>query len=61
MPNMRLVVRSPIAVALLMFSVQTAHAESNWPRWRGPEQNGHSTETDLPVKWSDANLAWKIG
>ena len=32
---------------------------SNWPRWRGPEQNGHSAETKLPVKWSDENVVWK--
>ncbi len=33
-----------------------AHA---WPRWRGPAENGHTAETALPVKWSDADLAWK--
>jgi outer membrane protein assembly factor BamB len=58
MHNMRLVVRSLIALALV-FGTRAMHAETNWPRWRGPQQNGQSTETDLPVKWSDANLAWK--
>ena len=31
----------------------------NWPRWRGPLQDGHTRETDLPKKWSDADVAWK--
>jgi outer membrane protein assembly factor BamB len=34
-------------------------AEANWPRWRGPQQDGHSAETDLPVKWSADNIVWK--
>ena len=34
-------------------------ANSNWPRWRGPQQNGHTTETNLPVKWSSGNVLWK--
>jgi outer membrane protein assembly factor BamB len=58
MHNMRLVFRFLTALALVI-GARAAHAESAWPRWRGPEQNGHSTEGDLPVKWSDANLAWK--
>ncbi len=37
----------------------TAHAETNWPRWRGPHENGHSDDTQVPVKWSSANVAWK--
>ncbi len=33
----------------------------NWPQWRGPENNGISTETGLPTKWSaDKNIAWKL-
>jgi outer membrane protein assembly factor BamB len=34
-------------------------AEANWPRWRGPQQDGHSAETELPVKWSADNIVWK--
>jgi outer membrane protein assembly factor BamB len=36
-----------------------ARSESNWPRWRGPQQDGHSAEADLPVKWSNDNVVWK--
>jgi outer membrane protein assembly factor BamB len=35
-------------------------AESAWPRWRGPEQNGHTPEKDLPITWSAADIAWKV-
>lgn len=38
----------------------TLHAE-NWPNWRGPFGAGVSTETGLPVRWSDTeNIAWKV-
>jgi hypothetical protein len=37
-----------LALALL---VQTASAE-NWPNWRGPNQDGSSSETGLPAKFS---------
>jgi outer membrane protein assembly factor BamB len=33
----------------------------NWPAWRGPEKNGISKETNLPITWSEtSNLAWKL-
>ena len=33
----------------------------NWPQWRGPQGNGISSETDVPVKWSpDENIAWRL-
>jgi outer membrane protein assembly factor BamB len=33
----------------------------NWPHWRGPDRNGVSSETGLPVKWSKTeNIAWRL-
>ena len=33
----------------------------NWPGWRGPNGDGTSMETNLPVKWdSITNVLWKI-
>ena len=32
---------------------------SAWPRWRGPLEDGHSRATDIPKKWSDADVVWK--
>jgi len=31
----------------------------NWPRWRGPEGTGHSTEKGLPSQWDEKGLLWK--
>jgi outer membrane protein assembly factor BamB len=32
----------------------------NWPGWRGPNGDGTSIETNLPVKWdSKTNVLWK--
>ncbi|HET6880479.1 MAG TPA: PQQ-binding-like beta-propeller repeat protein [Pirellulales bacterium] len=36
-----------------------AQAETRWPRWRGPNGDGHSAEAELPVKWDDDDVAWK--
>ena len=33
----------------------------NWPQFRGPDHQGHSSESGLPLKWSDTeNVAWRI-
>src|SRR3954471_14915223 len=49
------------AIVLLgaVLHAAAVEAESNWPRWRGPEQNGHSAEKNLPVIWSASNIVWK--
>jgi outer membrane protein assembly factor BamB len=32
----------------------------NWPAWRGPTGQGHSSEKDVPLKWSGKeNVRWK--
>ena len=41
--------------------VVAALSADNWPQWRGPQLNGVSTETGLPLKWTaDSNIAWKL-
>jgi outer membrane protein assembly factor BamB len=47
-----------VLIATLLASAASA-AEANWPRWRGPQQDGHTAETNLPVKWSGQDIAWK--
>jgi outer membrane protein assembly factor BamB len=33
----------------------------DWPQWRGPQLNGTSRETGLPVRWSTTeNITWKL-
>jgi len=51
--------RSFVAFALLAALAPVALAE-NWPQWRGPKNDGHSSETKLPSKWSETeNVVWK--
>ena len=46
-----------IMAALAAF---TAHAADDWPAFRGPDGQGHSAATALPVVWSEQqNIAWK--
>lgn len=45
--------------AVLGLEAVCVGAELNWPGWRGPQQNGHTTDTNLPVKWSAKDVAWK--
>lgn len=46
-------------LALYPLSANAGQApEQNWPRWRGPEGTGHSTEKGLPVQWAPADVAW---
>ncbi|HAB16730.1 MAG TPA: PQQ-binding-like beta-propeller repeat protein [Verrucomicrobiota bacterium] len=38
----------------------TSVAAENWPQFRGPDGQGHSTETAVPLRWSATeNVAWK--
>jgi hypothetical protein len=45
---------------LLAGVVQSQTGTQNWPQFRGPNTQGHSAETNLPLKWSATeNIAWK--
>ena len=47
--------------ALLLLGAATGARAENWPNWRGPSQNGISSERDLPVAWSATrNVRWKV-
>lgn len=35
-------------------------ATTNWARWRGPTENGHTADKNLPVKWGDADVTLKV-
>ncbi len=47
-------------VLFLLLNAAMARAESNWPRWRGPAGNGHTSETNLPTTWTADSCAWKL-
>ena len=45
--------------ALFLLIANAVNAQ-NWPQFRGPNGQGHSAETGLPLKWSATeNIAWK--
>jgi outer membrane protein assembly factor BamB len=47
---------------LIGLAVTSAFAESpaNWPRWRGPHDDGGNEHGSYPIKWdSTTNLLWK--
>lgn len=48
-----------IATIVTPFAAK-ANPKSNWPGWRGPDGQGVSPETGLPVEWSHTkNVKWK--
>ncbi|MCX6997237.1 MAG: PQQ-binding-like beta-propeller repeat protein [Kiritimatiellaeota bacterium] len=52
----------PLACAALLLAGAPARAadETNWPRWRGPHDNGAAAPGVYPVTWSAAtNVLWK--
>src|SRR5215813_14521617 len=49
---------APIAFGL--FSGAAAPGAINWSQWRGPEETGVSSETNVPTEWGvDKNIRWK--
>lgn len=54
-----MILRRTAALVLLLSSAALIHGE-DWPQFRGPGGEGHSTETGLPLRWSESeNIAWK--
>ena len=48
-----------LCVIGLSLTAPTLFAE-NWPQWRGPKNDGHSSEKGLPSEWGpDKNILWK--
>jgi outer membrane protein assembly factor BamB len=49
-----------LTVTMLLLGSVLVGAD-NWPQWRGPQLNGVSAETNLPVKWSKTeNVTWTL-
>ncbi len=46
---------------LLALSWSALTAAEDWPQFRGPGGQGHSTERGLPLEWSETkHIAWKV-
>lgn len=53
-------IRRTIFILALAFTVFTVHAE-DWPQFRGPAGQGHSSERGVPLEWSESrNVMWKV-
>ena len=51
---------APVAFAILLVTAGPSQGDE-WPQWRGPELDGTSNETGLPLSWSPTdNIAWKL-
>jgi outer membrane protein assembly factor BamB len=49
-----------IALTLALLSRGTRAAEEAWWQFRGPNGDGHTTATNLPLEWDEfRNVAWK--
>lgn len=49
-----------LLLMVLLSSTVRAKGPANWPQWRGPDGQGISLETGLPVEWSQTkNIKWK--
>jgi len=47
--------------ALFCLVVGVSLRAEEWPQFRGPTGQGHSTEVGLPLEWSESrNIAWKV-
>ena len=58
--NCRRIIISLLIVTLAILFAPSLRAE-NWPHWRGPQMNGSSGETGLPVQFSKTNnVKWSV-
>jgi hypothetical protein len=49
-----------IRFALLLLPCALFAAADDWPRWRGPNNDGMA-RGDVPLEWSDTkNIAWRL-
>jgi outer membrane protein assembly factor BamB len=44
----------------LSFPARADDAAANWPRWRGPHDNGSTASGSYPVSWRPDNIRWKV-
>lgn len=52
--------RIVLSILLAATCISSAFGDdSNWPRWRGPQQDGHSIESGFPSSWTASDVKWK--
>jgi outer membrane protein assembly factor BamB len=56
-------VKPPIFMVFILFMtfMPAPKGQQDWPQFRGPTGQGHSTEQSLPLEWDETrNIAWKV-
>lgn len=57
---MKILWASVFIILFLVLNTLTGIQAQNWPCWRGPNGDGISLETNLPIRWdSITNIVWK--
>ena len=58
--TIRSIVRKAAVFPLLLMLTGAAAQAQDWPQFRGPTGQGHSTERGVPLEWSESrNVVWK--
>ena len=58
---LRLHLLAVVALSASCFLAADARAADEWPQFRGPDGQGHSPASGLPVSWNEKdNVAWKV-
>jgi outer membrane protein assembly factor BamB len=53
-------IRSVLFIGLLLIQSHGITLAGDWPSWRGPQNDGASTELNLPIRWRvPENVRWK--
>ena len=53
--------RQPLSLSVILLAMSVVGATEDWPQFRGPGGQGHSSEQGLPLEWSETrNVAWKV-
>jgi outer membrane protein assembly factor BamB len=57
---MQILTRSVLVLLMVTCLRGFGTGQTNWPQWRGTGGSGISTETGVPLEWSESkNIAWK--
>ena len=48
-----------LSLVVLLLTVCPSLNAADWPCWRGPSFDVHSSETNIPVKWDASTVRWK--
>ena len=58
---MKYILRNILTLLLGVFILVGSLSAENWHHWRGPNNDGISHETDVPIQWSQTeNVKWRL-